>query len=151
MTTTYGTGIPIESELGGQHANGEKFKFKIEPDSPRASPGAQADEDLYEDAGDLDFSGAIQNIYLTRIPRYLWDDWSKLDNDQEIQIGTVRMEGTGGDIKRVRLDLSLMHEQLLHDFHTLLILTSIDEPHVIPRRHEERNYSKRIQYECLEP
>ena len=101
MTNTYGTGISIKSELGRPHANGEESKIKIESGSPRASPGAQTDEDLYEDAGDIDFSGAIQGIYLTRVPRFLWENWSKINDDQEIQLGTVRIEGNGGDVKRV--------------------------------------------------
>ena len=102
MTTTYGAGIPIKSEIGRPHANGEESKIKLESGSPRASPGAQTDEDLYEDAGDIDFSGAIQGIYLTRIPRFLWENWSKIDDDQEIRLGTVRIEENGGDVKRVR-------------------------------------------------
>ncbi len=109
MTTIHGTGTPIKSEFGTQHANGEESKVKLEPDVLGASPGVQSDEDLYEDAGDLDFSNAIQGIYLTRIPRFLWENWSKLDDDQEIQLGTVRVEGTGGDVRRVRRYLNLLH------------------------------------------
>ncbi len=111
MTTIHGTGAPIKSEFGRQNANGEESKVKLEPDPLGASPGAQSDEDLYEDAGDLDFSGAIQGIYLTRIPRFLWENWSKLEDDQEIQLGTVRIESTGSDVKRVRRDLDLLHCQ----------------------------------------
>jgi transcription initiation factor TFIIF subunit beta len=109
MTTIHGTSTPIKSEIGTQHANGEESKVKLEPDILGASPGVQSDEDLYEDAGDLDFSNAIQGIYLTRIPRFLWENWSKLDDDQEIQLGTVRVEGTGGDVRRVRRYLNLLH------------------------------------------
>ena len=70
------TGI-VKHEFG---ANGE-------------SPTAQFDADIYEDAGDLDFRGASQSIYLTRIPKFLWKTWSKIDDDQEIHLGTVRVEG----------------------------------------------------------
>ncbi len=111
-TTAYGTAVPIKSEIGRQHANGEISKIKTEAGSPCASPGVQSDEDLYEDAGDLDFSGAIQGLYLTRIPRFLWENWSKIDDDQEIQLGTVRIEGTGSDIKRVRYYLELLLSSL---------------------------------------
>ena len=60
-----------------------------------------ADEDIYEDAGDLDFSVSAQNVWLSRIPRQLWQHWTHLDDDEEIEIGTMRVEGEPGDIKRV--------------------------------------------------
>lgn len=53
-----------------------------------------ADDDIYEDAGDLDFSGAARGLYLTRIPTYLWENWSQLDENEEIRLGTVRVEGS---------------------------------------------------------
>lgn len=70
---------------------------------PEASPGRigtpASEEDLYEDAGDLEFYNkdlAVNNetLYLARVPRYIWTAWMKLterlgDND-EIQIGTLR-------------------------------------------------------------
>jgi transcription initiation factor TFIIF subunit beta len=80
--------------------------IKPDPDSSESPAGALSDEDIYEDAGDLDFSQASQNVWLTRIPRPLWEHWSKLDDDEEIQIGTVRVEGDPTDIKRVCLNLS---------------------------------------------
>ncbi|KAI5291998.1 hypothetical protein KEM52_006693 [Ascosphaera acerosa] len=60
-------------------------------------------DDIYEDAGDLDFSHASQDVWLARLPRSLWDSWSKLDMDEEIEIGTIRVEGPPEDIKRVSL------------------------------------------------
>lgn len=118
MTSIHGTGAPIKSEFGGQQGNGEELKVKLEPDALRASPGIQSDEDLYEDAGDLDFSGAVQGIYLTRIPKFLWENWSKLDDEQEIQLGTVRIEGTESDVRRVRRHLNLVHGKSVCDIHT---------------------------------
>lgn len=59
------------------------------------------DEDIYEDAGDLDFSASGQNVWLSRLPRQLWEHWSQLDDDEEIEIGTIRIEGEPTDIKRV--------------------------------------------------
>lgn len=72
--------------------------IKEEPDTKDTN---MSDEDIYEDTGDLDFTNAFQNVWLTRIPRTLWEQWSKLDDDEEIQIGTVRVEGDPTDIKRV--------------------------------------------------
>ena len=66
---------------------------KAEPEG--GSPMA-LDEDIYEDAGDLEFYDAslpnnpFGQMYMARVPQYVWDAWNKMDDDQEIQIGTVR-------------------------------------------------------------
>ena len=75
--------------------------IKPDPDSKEAVRATIDEDDLYEDAGDLDFSNAGQNLWLSRIPRSLWEYWSKLDDDEEIEVGTVRVEGGPNDIKRV--------------------------------------------------
>jgi transcription initiation factor TFIIF subunit beta len=51
------------------------------------------DDDIYEDAGDLDFTDATQDIYLARIPKFVWKAWSELEDNREICIGTIRVEG----------------------------------------------------------
>lgn len=70
---------------------------KQELEDAGASPAALSDnDDLYEDAGDLEFyDSALPNnpydkIYLTHVPKYLYDAWAHLDDDSEIEIGTVR-------------------------------------------------------------
>jgi len=35
----------------------------------------------------------MEKVYLARVPAYVWEAWSKLDDDAEIQIGTVRVHG----------------------------------------------------------
>jgi transcription initiation factor TFIIF subunit beta len=75
--------------------------IKPDPDTKDTPSAALSDEDIYEDAGDLDFSLSSQNVWLTRIPKTLWEHWSTLDDDEEIQIGTVRVEGDATDTKRV--------------------------------------------------
>jgi transcription initiation factor TFIIF subunit beta len=66
--------------------------IKPDPDTKGASPGPLPDEDIYEDAGDLEFNGdsAWQSLYLARVPKGVWEAWSKLDDDAEIQLGIVR-------------------------------------------------------------
>lgn len=66
---------------------------KPDPDAPGASP-APLDDDIYEEAGDLEFNAdpRYSKLYLARVPRYVWEAWSKLDEDAEIQIGTIRIE-----------------------------------------------------------
>ncbi|KAL8756695.1 MAG: hypothetical protein Q9184_004419 [Pyrenodesmia sp. 2 TL-2023] len=85
---------------------GEGARIKVEPPSDAASPADHSDEDIYEDAGDLDFSHAVQDLYLSRIPKYLWDCWSKLGDDEEIEIGTIRVEGNLDDVRRMSLHLN---------------------------------------------
>lgn len=62
-------------------------------------PMSSDDEDIYEDAGDLEFydkaSGTNnETLYSARLPDYLWQKWAALtermgDND-EIRLGTLR-------------------------------------------------------------
>ncbi|KAL8849888.1 MAG: hypothetical protein Q9221_005154 [Calogaya cf. arnoldii] len=98
--------MDVKMEYNGATMNGIDGNVKVEPPSAVASPAPQSDDDVYEDAGDLDFSHAVQGLYLTRIPKYLWESWSTLDEDDEIQIGTVRVEGGLEDVKRMSLLLS---------------------------------------------
>jgi len=66
--------------------------IKPDPETLGASPTTFTDEDIYEDAGDLDFNTNpdYRNLYLARVPKYVWEAWSELDDDAEIQIGTIR-------------------------------------------------------------
>jgi transcription initiation factor TFIIF subunit beta len=79
--------------------------IKRDPDSVAASPSAFTEDDAYEDVGDLDFSQASQSLYLMRIPKFLWDAWADYDDDDEIRLGTVRVEQVGADQQRVCLAL----------------------------------------------
>jgi transcription initiation factor TFIIF subunit beta len=58
------------------------------------------DDDPLE-AADLDFSNAQQQLWLTQIPRFLWETWSTIGLDEEIEIGTVRVEGPEQNPQRV--------------------------------------------------
>lgn len=72
----------------------EGVYLKPDPETAGASP--PTDDDIYEDTGDLEFNTDpnYQNLYLARIPKYLWKEWSELDDDTEIQLGTVRITTT---------------------------------------------------------
>lgn len=83
--------------------------IKPDPDNKDSSPGAMSEDDIYEETGDLDFSTADRDVWLTKIPRFLYDNWSKLDDDEEIQIGTVRVENGPTDIQRVRFHGFIFH------------------------------------------
>lgn len=100
-----GNGVP-SLKMDPDSKPGEGW-IKSEPNLVDISPTLQADEDIYEDTGDLDFKAASQCLYLTRIPKMLWESWSKLNEDQEIVLGRVRVEGTLDDVKRASLLASL--------------------------------------------
>ncbi|KAL9101546.1 MAG: hypothetical protein Q9163_003201 [Psora crenata] len=104
MAASYATEIP-GIKVEGRAAHGGEPHIKQDPDAIATSPQAHLEEDIYEDTGDLDFTGSEQSVYLARIPKFLWECWSKLENDQEIQIGRIRVEGQPGDIKRMSLML----------------------------------------------
>lgn len=79
---------------------------KAEPDynikaEPGTSPMALDDDDIYEDTGDLDFAEAHNPLWLIRLPKSLWENWSKLDDDEEFPIGMLRVEKAGQETKRV--------------------------------------------------
>lgn len=75
----------------------------LKPELGENTPSPYMDEDdVYEeDAGDLDFSRAQQQLWLSHIPRSLWETWSSLGDDEEIEIGTIRVEGAETEPQRV--------------------------------------------------
>lgn len=81
--------------------------IKVDPDI-KDSPMTGVSDELDEDAGDLDFSNSAQSVWLSRIPRALWENWNSIDEDEEVQIGTIRIEGTPDDTKRVRSRLLII-------------------------------------------
>jgi transcription initiation factor TFIIF subunit beta len=95
-------------------ADAANVKTEQQEASPAAVGTPVDEEDLYEDAGDLEFYSkapgtANETLYLARVPKYVWENWMKVtermgDND-EIRIGTLRTwnekaEG-GGDAMEV--------------------------------------------------
>ena len=76
-----------------------EVKTELHPDDIKLEPGyypAAADDELYEDAGDLEFfdpvthNAAFNSIYLARMPKYVWEAWESIDDDEEIEIGQMR-------------------------------------------------------------
>lgn len=101
MTTTQDANIPSIKVEGDALIKGQEPRIKPDPEALRSSPGVHSDEDIYEDTGDLDFTNADQAVHLVRIPKELWETWSKLDDNHEIEVGRIRLEGGQDDIKRV--------------------------------------------------
>lgn len=86
--------------------------LKPDPDAKPEASGPVSDDDIYEDTGDLDFSNSMQDVWLTRIPKMLWENWSRLEDDEEVQIGSIRVEGGPTDIKRVCASLSMLFSRI---------------------------------------
>ena len=105
MTTLNGASRPsVKLEADHISFNVDESRVKQDPDLIGTSPAALSDDDIYEDAGDLDFNSAHQGVWLTRLPKFLWENWSKIDDDEEIQLGTIRIEsppGNTGDAPKV--------------------------------------------------
>ena len=100
MNTAQSTAFSsVKAEPDVKLSNETSADVKQEFNVLDASP---ADDDIYEDAGDLDFSNAAQGLFLTRIPKYIWENWSQLDENEEIRLGTVRVEGGFDKLQRVR-------------------------------------------------
>jgi len=88
----------------------------IKPDPESKSP-AVFDEDIYEDAGDLEFNTdpKFQSVFMAKIPRYVWQAWSKLDDNAEIQIGTIRQTVVkDGNKKKEHMQMLLSPEIGVH-------------------------------------
>ncbi|KAI3332261.1 hypothetical protein HD806DRAFT_479912, partial [Xylariaceae sp. AK1471] len=70
--------------------------IKAELDAGSLDVG-MSDDDIYEDAGDLEFvdfnpatNPAAADIQLTHVPKYLYNAWAQMNDDEEVRIGTVR-------------------------------------------------------------
>ena len=97
MATVQNPGIPrvkLESALDG---NVKHEQMDVEMTSPYTDDG----DDGLEDGGDLDFTNAQQQLWLASIPRTLWSEWSGIGLDEEIEIGTIRVEGPPDNPQRV--------------------------------------------------
>lgn len=113
---------------------------KQEPDSRGASPRF-VDDDIYEDAGDLEFNTdpRFQSLYLARVPNYLWEAWSKFDDDAEIQIGTIRQSTEEGgrvihiSIPPLSLYLMLINLQMRLD---MLLRSDLAAFQMVPKEYE---------------
>ncbi|TVY85447.1 Transcription initiation factor IIF subunit beta [Lachnellula suecica] len=110
------------------------LSIKADPDAPGAgaSPAAFSEEDIYEDAGDLEFNTDpnFQSLYLAKVPKYVWEAWSKLDDDAEIQIGTIRNTTVTGQ-DGVQEAWHLFNQKL-----SMLLSSGIGEHQAIPKEYE---------------
>jgi transcription initiation factor TFIIF subunit beta len=84
--------------------------IKTEPDiksEPIDMKLEEDDEGLYEETGDLDMTLASTGVWLVKVPNWLMERWNEIDDDEEIQIGTIRVRTAGGGEDATKLRLSL--------------------------------------------
>ena len=106
--------------------------MSAEPMDVKPDPEAASDEDL-DDAGDLEFydqstpGDPMGTMYLTRLPNYVWQAWADLDDDAEIQIGTIRQwnEVDANGAPQVSFSKATAHhERLLEPYLTVFFFVS---------------------------
>lgn len=112
------------------------------------------DDDLYEDAGDLSFYDPngpedYNNISLMRVSHDLWKGWNEMSDDQEIQIGTMRVweepVKMGKEVKNVVsnnncVSRALNKHELIHFFppktrRKMLLNSSFQQHQGIPKEY----------------
>lgn len=90
----------------------------VMPDSPTAMSDTYMDDGDFDDPA-LNFDNANQQLWMSRLPKYLWETLAKIGDpkaldqalanmpdDQEIDLGTIRIEGDLERPERVSLKLS---------------------------------------------
>ena len=55
----------------------------------KREPGTASDDDDYEDAGDLDMAHGKRGLWLIKLPKFLLEQWDKIDDDEEIILGQL--------------------------------------------------------------
>lgn len=101
MATVQGQTIPsvkVEAEQNGD--------VKQE-DEDVDMPSPYMDDDADDETPDLDFKQAQQQLWISHVPKGLWEVWSKLSDDAEIELGTLRVEGPDANPTRVYFDSHL--------------------------------------------
>ncbi|KAL1651352.1 hypothetical protein SLS58_000692 [Diplodia intermedia] len=98
--------------------NGVKMEtdpqIKPDPDIKSPSgPGFADVDDMYEDTGELNIPTDFgdRQVWLTRVPKWLWEVLSKAEDDDEIEIGRILEWQEGNDTKR-----KLQLRQTVNDF-----------------------------------
>jgi transcription initiation factor TFIIF subunit beta len=105
-------------------------------------------EDALEEAGDLEYTGANQPMWLSHIPKSLWHALDKLDADDEIDLGTISIEGPEDNPTRVSnpnlcLSIPTKHPQVTLKLNRLPQLEDVHKEFDLRRPPPEKIRSKR--------
>lgn len=81
--------------------------------------GAVSDDDDYEDAGDLDMTNGKRGLWLVKLPRFLLEQWDKMDEDEEITLGEILVSSE--EKFRLKLNPSLEVHKDLPDAYDMVL------------------------------
>jgi len=71
-----------------------------------------ADEDQYEDTGELEMPKQMPKGWMIQVPKEIYTDWSQIAAEQSVQLGVVRRFKTGPRAGKVIA--SIKGHQTLH-------------------------------------
>lgn len=64
---------------------------KLEDADIKAEVSDVDDDELYEDAGDLDMSKGDKAVWLVKLPSFVAERWNEIDDNEEIVLGVVKV------------------------------------------------------------
>ena len=118
-------------------------EMKVEPGF-KAEPGYADDDELYEDAGDLDVSNGDRAVWLVKLPQFLAERWKDIDEDEEIVLGTVKVDRNAPDQKTVCMPqrgvLELVADRMREQKQTAQALSRKE-------RDQRRRHPRRVRFE----
>ncbi|KAH8149625.1 uncharacterized protein LAJ45_06256 [Morchella importuna] len=74
----------------------------------------ESDDELYEDAGDLDMVEGSKAVWLVKLPSFVAERWNDIDEDEEIVLGVVKVNPNNNE----QLKLSLERNEVNGDVPT---------------------------------
>lgn len=68
-------------------------EVQIKPDPANAATPSVMEEDEYEDTGELMIPSSAEEAgaWLAKLPKWLWEAWADIGEDEEIELGKVRV------------------------------------------------------------
>ncbi|KAI9708865.1 MAG: hypothetical protein M1828_002588 [Chrysothrix sp. TS-e1954] len=70
----------------------------VKQDPEEEKPQRLLGDDDFEDTGELELPVAPPSAYLMRIPKILYENWRKLEDDEEVQLGVLRRYDNGNEV-----------------------------------------------------
>lgn len=85
---------------------------KLDPEDEPFSP--IADEDEYEDTGELELPKEMPQAWMIKVPKEIYTDWSDINNDEPIQLGVLRKYTSGPRAGKVRVVILICYQRCTH-------------------------------------
>ena len=97
----------FQAETSMKLEAGTKQESGLSPSEIKTEPGFKTElghagnDELYEDAGDLDLSNGDRAVWLVKLPQFLAERWNDINEDEEIVLGAVKVDRNAPDQKNV--------------------------------------------------